>query len=248
MKRTKGATRCKVCKHPERTHIDRRIASGKYSDRVIAQKFGVSMSSVQRHRVHHLPRYLAHAAKARDLVDKDKVLGEIEDMVHEVRMLFEACREYLLDPADPTRFHLGPRSHEIEVIYEVEEQSVNAKGKPTIKIHREKALLSELLLKSGVPAVLVRWRTADPRKLILEASERLEHIIETIAEISGFIPREPEGPQTTINLQVIYELMPNVVTALRAFPEAMAAVRAELEKAKERPGFPQLEAPPADAS
>lgn len=244
MKRSKGATRCKVCNHPARHQIDRRIASGQYADRVIAQKFAVSMSSVQRHRIHHLPKYLAHAAKARDLVDKDKVLGEIEDMVTEVRMLFDACREYLLDPADPTRFHLGPRSHEIEVVYEVEETTENAKGKETVKVHREKALLSELL--QGVPAVLLRWKIADPRKLILEASERLEHIIETIAEIAGFIPREPEGPTTTINLQVIYEIMPNIVLALRGFPEALAAVMAELEKAKERPGIPQLEAPPAD--
>ncbi len=246
MKRRKGATRCKVCNHPERHQIDRRIASGKYADRLIALKFGVSMSSVQRHRVQHLPKYLAHSAKARELVDKDKILGEIEDMVHEVRMLFDACREYLLDPADPSRFQLGPRSHEIEVIYEVAEATVSAKGKESIKVHREKALLSELL--QGVPAVLVRWRTADPRKLILEASERLEHIIETIADISGFIPRQAEGPQTTINLQVIYELMPNIVTALRAYPEALAAVMAELERAKSRPGIPQLEAPPADGS
>jgi hypothetical protein len=244
MKRRKGTTRCQVCNHLAMHQIDRLIVSGKYADRLIALKFGVSMSSVKRHRIGHLPKYLAHTAKARELVEKDKILEEIEDMVHEVRMLFDACHEYLLDPEDPTRYALGPRSHEIEVIYEVEE--VTEKG--TTKTHREKALLSELLQKTGVPVVLLRWKIADPRKLILEASERLEHIIETIADISGFIPRNPESPQTTINMQVIYQLMPNIITALKAFPEALAAIMAELEKAKDRPGLPQAEVFPANSS
>jgi hypothetical protein len=201
-------------------------------------KFGVSMSSVRRHRIDHLPKYLAHSAKARELVDKEKILGEIEDMVHDVRMLFDSCREYLLDPNDPTRFHLGPRAEEVDVVYLVEQEGANGR----IKTHRETALLSELLQKAGVPAVLTRWHTADPRRLILEAAGRLEGILETIASISGFIPRQGEqSPQTQINLQVVYQLMPNIVTALRAYPEAMAAVLAELEKAREAP-TPLLEA------
>jgi hypothetical protein len=244
MKRRKGATRCKVCNHPAKHQIDRLIVSGKYADRLIALKFGVSIDSVRRHRIDHMPKYLARTAKARELISKEKTLAGIEDMVHEVRMMFDACHEALLDPKDPSRYFLGPRSHEVEVIYEVEEKM----EKGDIKIHHEKALLSELLQEKGVPAVLVRWKIADPRKLILEASERLEHLIETIADISGFIPRNPEAPQTTINMRVIYQLVPNIVQALRAYPEAMAAVMAELQKAKDRPGLPQLEAPPADSS
>jgi hypothetical protein len=244
MKRRKGSTRCKVCNHPERHHIDRLIAGQKYADRLIAVKFHLSMSSVRRHRIDHLPKYLAHSAKARELVDKEKILGEIEDMVHDVRMLFDACHEYLLDPEDPSRYFLGPRAHEIEVVYLERVVTNPEKGKE--RVFKRRAQLDELLARTGVEVDHSKYSIADPRKLILEAAERLEHIIETIADISGFIPKPGYGgPQTQINLQVFYQLMPNVVTALRRHPEAMVDVMAELEKAREAP-TPLLEAAPAD--
>jgi hypothetical protein len=238
-----GGHRCTVCDHGARHQIDRLIAGGRFSDRIISNRFVVSKQAVQRHRVNHVPKYLARMVRARDLVDKEKVLGEIEDMVHEVRMVFDACHEYLLDPKDPTRYFLGPRAEEIEVVYLEREKSKNGKERVT----RKRARLSALLDKTRAEVDHSRYRIADPRKLILEASERLEHIVETIADISGFIPRNPE-PQTTINMQVVYQLMPNIITALKAFPEALAAIMAELEKAKDRPGFPQLETLPAGSN
>jgi hypothetical protein len=45
---------CSICRHPERTLIDRAIANGQASARAIAAQYGLTKTSVLRHAVNHL--------------------------------------------------------------------------------------------------------------------------------------------------------------------------------------------------
>ena len=218
-----GGPRCMICVHEARYDIDRAIVSGKYSNRVISRRFGVSADAVQRHRVKHLPKYLALTARARELVDREKTLGEIEGMVHEVKMLFAACHDYLLDPDDPGRYFLGPRAEDILVSYT--ERKKNGDGKEHVA--QRKAQLSALLEKTGVEVDHSRYKIADPRRLILEAAGRLESILETVANIAGFIPKQQGSLQVQVNVlqdPAWLKIQEAIISALQAFPEARATV------------------------
>jgi len=56
---------CQVCLHPEVAEIDRLLISGEEGGtRKLAERFGVSRGSLNRHRKHHMARALAAASGA----------------------------------------------------------------------------------------------------------------------------------------------------------------------------------------
>jgi hypothetical protein len=71
--------RCTVCDHPERHSIDKAFVSGA-PYRSVAKRFGLSESSVYRHKTEHLPAYLLKAREAEEM-------AQAEDLLEQVRTL-----------------------------------------------------------------------------------------------------------------------------------------------------------------
>lgn len=74
---------CKVCRHPDRREIDRRLLERAESFQTIASDIGLSSTSLQRHRVACIPAQLVKAkehveiSSAAGLVERLKELGGI---------------------------------------------------------------------------------------------------------------------------------------------------------------------------
>lgn len=66
---------CRVCRHPQRTEMERRLLEGA-SYREIALQFGVSHMALHRHRAHHLPAHLARAHQAAQAAQADDLLAQ----------------------------------------------------------------------------------------------------------------------------------------------------------------------------
>ena len=71
--------RCTVCDHPEKHGIDEALVTGA-PYRSVAKRFGLSESSVYRHKSEHLP---AHLLKAREVEE----VAQAEDLLEQVRHL-----------------------------------------------------------------------------------------------------------------------------------------------------------------
>jgi transposase-like protein len=71
--------RCTVCDHPKRHGIDQALVTGA-PYRSVARRFGLSESSVYRHKTEHLP---AHLLKAREV----EVVAHADDLLEQVRHL-----------------------------------------------------------------------------------------------------------------------------------------------------------------
>src|SRR5919107_3368743 len=71
--------RCTVCDHPERHSIDEGLVSGA-PYRSVAKRYGLSESSVYRHKIEHLP---AHLLKAREVEE----VAQADDLLEQVRHL-----------------------------------------------------------------------------------------------------------------------------------------------------------------
>jgi len=68
---------CTICKHPQRTEIDRALVDNE-TFRNVAKRFGIGASAVYRHK-QHLPQHLAKAAKATEQQNATALVGRVQE-------------------------------------------------------------------------------------------------------------------------------------------------------------------------
>ena len=89
--------RCTVCAHPEREAIDAALVAGSDSLRTIAARFGVSKSSLIRHRDKHLPETLTKAQDAQEVARADDPLAQLGGLraeAHRIKGKAEKATDY----------------------------------------------------------------------------------------------------------------------------------------------------------
>jgi hypothetical protein len=149
-------------------------------------------------------------------------MGQLEQALQRVNLLFDACDRWLRDAEDPSRYDVGPRAEEVSVVY----VEAGYDGRPV----RRKAPLSELLARvEGLDLTvrLVEVKHSDPRDLLLKTAGRLQGHLELLAKLVGEL--QPDG--VTVNLLVSPEWQRTraaLLTALAAHPAARQAVAAAL--------------------
>jgi hypothetical protein len=70
---------CQVCAHPQIAAIDKLLVESDKSQSEIAEAFGVSPGSVQRHRAEHLPKLLVQAMEAPRIKRGRSILESLDD-------------------------------------------------------------------------------------------------------------------------------------------------------------------------
>ena len=71
--------KCSICSHPDVEGINEALVVGE-TLRDIAGRFGISKSSLARHKDAHLPAHLAKAQDAEEAAQADDLLSQIEDL------------------------------------------------------------------------------------------------------------------------------------------------------------------------
>jgi transposase-like protein len=71
--------RCTVCDHPERHSIDEALVGGA-PYRSVAKRFGLSESSVYRHKTEHLPAHLLKAREVEEAARADDLLDQVRTL------------------------------------------------------------------------------------------------------------------------------------------------------------------------
>jgi hypothetical protein len=80
---------CKICTHPERVAIDRAIVEQR-SLRDISGQYGISRSSVDRHKS-HIPKELAKAKKAETVAESGALLSRVEKLMGQADRIYEGA-------------------------------------------------------------------------------------------------------------------------------------------------------------
>ena len=212
--------KCTVCQHDNCLDIEKMFTAGKHSMKEIARLYGVGYESLRRHLRNHLAARMIKMAEKKELAGVGEIIQPLIIRKQQVEMMLDACHEYLIDPENPNRYYLGPRSEDVDVVY-----LDNLDGKPVIK----RATLSELLEKTGRTIISTRYRHADPRKLILEAVKALDGVLMTVSVIAGYV--KPADKITNVQVNIM-AMLPNVMEALDKYPEAKQAVLKKLEAAR----------------
>lgn len=180
--------------HPERETIIKEIIKGDRSLRDISRQYDITPSSVHRYLTEKLADRAAKVVAERDAAHGTDFVAETLQQDERVQKLLDACDRYLTDPADPSRYELGPRAWEIDIVYRTVEPD-------TDKMITRKESLQALLDKldaQGYQPWEVRMKQADPRKLLLEAATVLRATLELRAKLAGKLIEN----QTTVNVNL----------------------------------------------
>src|SRR3954454_24688965 len=70
---------CQVCRHRERKLVDLSLLGGE-SSRSLADRFGLSASSVKRHRLNCIPRSLVLARQSEAIAEAEFLLGRAAEL------------------------------------------------------------------------------------------------------------------------------------------------------------------------
>jgi len=82
---------CTVCNHEKRVEIDAALAGGE-SYRNVANRFGTTPSSVNRHQA-HIPQALVKAQQSAQVARADGLLGEVQRLRDEAQRLGKLAEE-----------------------------------------------------------------------------------------------------------------------------------------------------------
>jgi hypothetical protein len=219
--------------HPKLDEINRLLAdgvAGGVSNRAIARQFGVGRDALQNHASSHLTAgFKQTVAKHAELVKQTRdmdVLACLNRCATKAERMLDSADDWLRDPNDPRKYNLNPRTHEVEVVYEEMDGE---------KLVKKTAALSSLLkrLEDGMPITVIRGevRTADPRKLLLDAVGSLKPVLEVLGKALGQIKPDP-GMTLNVFLagQEWQAIKTSLKEALRPFPPALTAASEALKK------------------
>src|SRR4051812_16572717 len=114
---------CTVCRHSDRAAIEAALVAGTSAHQLDAV-YRVSHDAITRHRANHLPATLVRAAQAVAAVQVEQtadaldVMAELRRCFERTTLVLDACDRWLRDPADPTRYEIGPRAGDVLVTFE----------------------------------------------------------------------------------------------------------------------------------
>ncbi|MDB5057251.1 MAG: hypothetical protein JWO59_723 [Chloroflexi bacterium] len=205
------ARQCAICSHADAEAIDKALVGG-LPNRRIATQYGMSEGAVRRHAKDHLPGIIEQSTQAIPANGKRRtqpthdlpfvaevayqerkpaqhginVMAELERCFGRVNKLFDACDVWLTDPRDASRYDIGPRAGDVDVVYEITD---NALGVVIERKHARLSWLQAALEKQakeqGTRLRILQGETkyADPRKLVLEAAAQLRGQLELLVDL-----------------------------------------------------------------
>lgn len=81
---------CETCRHPKRERIERALVEGR-AVAAIARKAGLSVDTVRRHAMNHLPKAMIPLNEARVAEHARTLLDRVEDLERRARVILDGA-------------------------------------------------------------------------------------------------------------------------------------------------------------
>lgn len=211
----------KVDTHPQRLEIQRDIASSNLTISEISRKYGIHWNAIHAYKKKAMPQHLMKISEARDITNSKQLFEIILKSVSHVEKLADSCDRELQDPENPEFYQMGPMSTEVKITYEVQEGD---------KTYKKKATLQELLdavESGGYPVTGISTKNADPRVLLIKASDTLAKNMDTLVSAWKTID---QGSSAFIGTPAWNQVVQAILKATEAYPEVRRTIAEELDK------------------
>ncbi len=173
--------------HPKSQEIVRKLAEG-VNPCSVAAEYKIDTRSVRNYVKKRMPEVLAKvvkersredravkAAERRSIADAQELFEIILKAVRRMETLSDSCDDYLQDPDNPGNYYMGPRAHEIDVIYLIKPDD----GPPVRRRETLQNIITRIEQHDMLPTEIHSKHT-DPRILLVKASETLTKQMDTL--------------------------------------------------------------------
>lgn len=171
--------------HPKRKQIELDMAEG-MPIRSMSTKYHISRTALAKYRDERLSTQIIKSVEKRDITNAEELFNVILKTVRRMELISDACDKFLDDPNTPGEYYVGPRAHEVAVVYMEAVHAKNRQGEPYIKWTKRKANLQDLINsieEDGEKKVVsLQTNDADPRVLLVKSSEALAHQMDTLVQ------------------------------------------------------------------
>lgn len=226
--------------HPQRDAIVAELVEGKSSLRNIAKRYDMDASCVSRYLNDRLMDKAAAVIQQKDKEEGDALINELVARDRRIEKLLDACDKYLQDADNPEEYDLFPRAWEMDVTYRTMDDTADDAGedqsgkqrRPAKLVMKKESLqrILDRMDRSGYEPWEIKYRHADPRKLLLEASLALKATMELRAKLMGKLAEQ------TINItlnQYWAKMKAIIIKATESAPEVRAAIIEALEEGQD---------------
>lgn len=221
-----------VERHPKSAAILKAVLTPGANMAQIQREFGISRKALDTFKAKHVTPAMQEAVdtvaelQAANPVAARDVLAKLDLLVDRGYRMLTACDAWLEDPNAPGRYNLNPRTHEVDVVWEREIPIGDDRYRTERKTEKLSKLLCDVEAGLGITVVKGETKTADPRKLLLEAVATLKPVVELIGKATGQIRQDPVA---TVNVLVTspdwLAMRERIADALEPFPLALEAVK-----------------------
>lgn len=225
------ARRTAVEMSPHRQEIERRLANGD-SLRSISKGYGISRAALTKHKETRLPQKVIKAAQKRDISDAQEIFEIILKSVRYMEKLADSCDDYLQDPDNDDLYYMGPRAHELNVIWE-EVIGENDAGFPITKKHRESIQdLIDRTMDQESTILSIKTAHTDPRALIVKAAETLTKQMDTLVQAWRAVD---QGKNSFVDTPAWNQVVKIILEETETHPEMRRKLADRLSRIGEEP-------------
>ncbi len=204
--------------HPKRLQIEKELGEG-LPIKSLVRKYGISQQALNGYKRNRLPERVVKAVERRNITDAQQLFEVILKAVQRMEKLSDACDSFLQDPDDPGEYYMGPRAHDIKVVYLEGETVETARGEKIVW-NRKTAMLQDLLDRiAGVGMrriVSVSSNDTDPRLLLVKSSDALTKSMETLVNAWKSID---QGRSSFVGTESWRKVVDVILKATAAHPE-----------------------------
>jgi len=210
--------------HPKRKKIEQDLAEG-LPIRAIAKKYKISRQALDGYKRNRLPQKLVQAVERQDITDAQHLFQVILKACQRMEKLSDSCDSFLQDPDNENEYYMGPRAHEVSVVYLQSEEHTNRKGEAYTKWVKKKADLQKLLdivtKDEDKEIVSLQSNETDPRMLLVKSSDTLTKQMETLVNAWKSVD---QGQSSFIGTPAWQELVSMILKSTEKWPEARRAI------------------------
>lgn len=204
--------------HPDRKKIEAAIIK-QVPYRDIAAQYGMSIAAISRYVRGAFAPKVAKELLKQDEKDQQWIVKELTEILESSKQLQRAVIDELRDPTDKSKFYIGPRAYDVDVVY---------RTKSGIQKKAKLQTLLDRINKNDMLITDAETKIADPRIMHIRNSEALVKEIESIAKILGKVKditiNVTQTEEWTIIKQVIVQATQNAPEVRNQIVDALERI------------------------
>ena len=215
--------------HKDSKKIIRELAEGVQISS-ISKRYGIHRNALTAFKRNRMPEQVVKAVERRDITAAEEIYTIILKTVRDMEKLADSCDDFLQDPEDSEKYYMGPRAHEIDVVWE-ELVGQTQDGMPRYKKHKE--TLQDVIdrhFSRQDNIISVKASMTDPRVLFVRSADTLTKQMDTLVQAWKAVD---QGRSSFLGTPAWQEVVKTILEATEEYPDIRRVIADRLSRISE---------------